>query len=285
MKKLLLSLLLFPLVLSCVDTEQLKRQEEEKSKMLEELRQARVENMEKDSLMNDALKFFNEIEENLEEIKKREGLINLNTQESTESADKKEKIVEDIQLINSLMARNHQRVTELQRIIQKQGLKIDELQRMLDRMILAIDNKNAQIDSLKGQLANMKIEYKLLAMENVEQAELIDMQTTDLNTAYYCFGTSKELRENGVITKEGGFIGIGKTEKLTEDFNKRYFTQMDVTTFSEVELKAKKAKVITSHPSSSYKITGSEMADKLVIKDAEKFWSVSKYLVIVVEGK
>jgi hypothetical protein len=105
-----------------------------------------------------------------------------------------------------------------------------------------------------------------------------------LNTAYYAFGTSKELIKNNVLTKEGGFIGMGKTAKMKEDFNKAYFTKVDASTTNEIVLGAKKAKLITTHPSGSYKIEGADgKAEKLVILNSDDFWSASKYLVIVVE--
>lgn len=120
---------------------------------------------------------------------------------------------------------------------------------------------------------------------NYEEAtQESSVKTEKLNTAYYAFGTSKELIKNNVLTKEGGFIGMGKTAKMKEDFNKGYFTKVDISTISEIVLGAKKAKLITTHPAGSYKIEGADgKAEKLVITNAEDFWSASKYLVIVVE--
>ena len=66
--------------------------------------------------------------------------------------------------------------------------------------------------------------------------------------------------------------------------NTSYFTKMDITATKEIQLSAKKAKLVTTHPAGSYKIDGADgKADKLIILDADKFWSVSKYCVIVVE--
>jgi hypothetical protein len=110
------------------------------------------------------------------------------------------------------------------------------------------------------------------------------VKTEKLNTAYYAFGTSKELIKNNVLTKEGGFIGLGKTQKVKEDFNKNYFTKVDVTALSEIPLGAKKAKLVTTHPGGSYRIDGADgKAEKLVITNTEDFWSASKYLVVVIE--
>jgi hypothetical protein len=87
-----------------------------------------------------------------------------------------------------------------------------------------------------------------------------------------------------VLTKEGGFIGMGKAEKLKADFNKTYFTQVDVSETTSIPLACKKAKLITVHPTESYKFDGPEgKIEKLIITNTEEFWSTSKYLVIVVD--
>jgi len=108
------------------------------------------------------------------------------------------------------------------------------------------------------------------------------MQRNELNTAFYAVGTSKELRDNGVLTKEGGVAGLGGVNKLnTSDLKKDYFTQIDIMRTQEIPLAAKKAKLVTTHPEGSYKL---DLASgKLVITDANAFWSISKYLVVVVD--
>ena len=49
---------------------------------------------------------------------------------------------------------------------------------------------------------------------------------------------------------------------------------------TEILLGAKKAKLATSHPEGSYRLEG---GNKLVVLDANAFWSISKYLVVEVE--
>ena len=52
---------------------------------------------------------------------------------------------------------------------------------------------------------------------------------------------------------------------------------------SVVNIGAKKAKIITTHPSSSYKLVGEKTVEKIEILNSEDFWSSSKYLVIITE--
>ena len=128
------------------------------------------------------------------------------------------------------------------------------------------------------------IEY-IAKVEEVEETKEELKQTNDkLNTAFYAFGTSKELLDKKVITKEGGFIGMGKAEKLRNDFNVDYFTQIDITKIKSLDLKAKRAKLITTHPTGSFSFEmKGKVFDKLIITDSEKFWSASKYLVVLIE--
>lgn len=241
---------------------------------------------EKDGQIEEYMKSMNEIYDNLAAIKEKENVITTNFDMSNGeiSESMKDKIITDIEAINNLIQENKQKMAALNSKLKKSNLKIVELEKMIANLTNQLNDKDAEIASLQNQLASANEQLKVLFEEYNNRIEELGEQTDKLNTAYYCYGTSKELKEQGVITKEGGFIGIGKTAKLSKDFNEDYFTQIDITLVQQVDLKSKKAKIITNHPSDSYTIEGEDgMADKLVITNPEKFWSASKYLVIMVE--
>ena len=182
------------------------------------------------------------------------------------------------------MNKNKQRIASLRSKLKESNNKNDELEKFITRLTADIEQKDAQINDLKGQLEKLNIEMANLNTTYEESSQESAVKTEKLNTAFYAFGTSKELIKNNVLTKEGGFIGMGKTAKMKEDFNKAYFTKIDITTLNEIALSAKKAKMVTTHPAGSYKIEGADgKAEKLVITNPEEFWSTSKYLVIVVD--
>jgi hypothetical protein len=117
-----------------------------------------------------------------------------------------------------------------------------------------------------------------------DKEQQANMQLNEMNTAYYCVGTQKELRDNNVLTKEGGVIGIGGVNKLnTASLNKDYFKQIDITKVTVIPVDAKKATVVTPHPAGSYELVGTDRVENLTIKDTAAFWSLSKYLVIEAE--
>jgi hypothetical protein len=143
--------------------------------------------------------------------------------------------------------------------------------------------KNMEIYNLQQELETIDAAYTEVLEAYQEKVEELAQTTQELNTAFFTFGTSKELKENGVITKEGGFIGIGKIERLRSDFNKKYFTEIDIMSTRKIPLGVAKAEILTTHPQDSYELVGEKNIERLEIKKPKEFWSVSKYLVIVVE--
>ncbi len=237
-----------------------------------------------DSSIQSFIRGFNEIQDNLDEIKAKEKIVSENSKDPEVRKTKEQQIVDDIQSIYDIMNKNKQRLASMKSKLKESNKHNDELEKFIARLTTEIEEKDAQINDLKGQLERLNVEMTALNLNYEEAIQESSVKTEKLNTAYYAFGTSKELIKNNVLTKEGGFIGMGKTAKMKADFNKGYFTKVDITSLSEITLGAKKAKFITTHPIGSYKIEGAEgKAEKLVIINSEEFWSASKYLVIVVE--
>lgn len=244
----------------------------------------------KEALIIDFIASMNEIEANLTMIKERENIITARFDKGNVEMNNtmKSQIMEDIELINNLLIDNKEKMEALNARFRKSekqfNFKIKELETMIESLAQRIQEKDVEIADLHIQLAEANKQLMVLFQEYNNRIEELGEQEDKLNTAYYCYGSSKELIEQGVLSKKGGFIGIGKTEKLSKDFNKKYFTQIDISIVDEIELMSKKIKIITNHPSTSYKTEGKDGAiDKLKILDAKAFWSSSKYLVIIVE--
>jgi SMC interacting uncharacterized protein involved in chromosome segregation len=237
-----------------------------------------------DSSIQSFIRGFNEIQDNLDEIKSKEKIVSENSKDPEVRKSKEDQIVADIQSIYDAMNKNKQRLAAMKAKLKDSNKKNEELEKFIARLTTEIEEKDAQINDLKNQLEKLNVEMTNLNLNYQEEVQASEVKTEKLNTAYYAFGTSKELIKNNVLTKEGGFIGIGKSQKMKEDFNKDYFTKIDISSVNVIPLGAKKAKLITTHPASSYKIEGADgKAEKLVITNAEDFWSASKYLVIVIE--
>jgi predicted nuclease with TOPRIM domain len=182
------------------------------------------------------------------------------------------------------MNKNKNRIGSLTKKLKDSKLKLEGLEKMIENLQSTINQKDAEIGDLKSkieglniELANLNTNYQAIEEESAGKTEVI-------NTAYYAIGTSKELKEKNVISKEGGFIGIGKTTKVKDDFNKDYFTKINIESTTAINIGAKRAKILSSHPSGSYKLIGEKPVEKLEITNPQEFWSNSKYLVISIEN-
>jgi len=276
------------LIIGCdaaIDNNEIVRLSDERAELEKEVGR-------KDSIIYVIVQSFNEIEDNLATIKEKQGIISMHTAGDIESeSSRRERIIDDIQTINEILEENKKKVRDfswkINSLVKEQkaaNIKLADFQKMIDRLSAMVEAKDEEIALLKNDLLTMNMSLDSLALAYDIQGEVVEEQAVALNTGFFCYGTFKELKEKGVITKKGGFIGIGKTEQLKQDFNTEYFTQIDITEQESIDLFSKKAKVLTNHPSDSYELKRDEdSVEKLVILDPIKFWSTSKYLVVIVE--
>tara|TARA_B100000809_G_scaffold261953_1_gene311880 strand:- start:841 stop:1731 length:891 start_codon:yes stop_codon:yes gene_type:complete len=243
----------------------------------------------KGELIVDFMSSMNEIQANLSTIKERENIIAARFDKGNMEMNNsmKDDIIGDIDLINNLLIDNKEKMADLQskfrRSTKESNLKIAELETMIENLVKQMELKDSEIATLHSQLAEANKQLVVMFDEYNNRLEELGNKEDVLNTAYYCYGSSKELKAQGVISKKGGFIGIGKTAQLSEDFNKDYFTQIDISLIKEIDIAADEVKLITNHPTESYRIEGEDGMLKLVIIDSEYFWASSKYLVIEVD--
>ena len=255
-------------------SEQYKELQTDKTKVAEE-------SATKDSTINDMFGAFNRVSENLRMIREKQGLLKKGGQSVEDGKTMEQGIVDDLRAIDSLMTVNKKIIARMKKSSAATDSRLSEFQKTIAEMEKSISDKDAEIGSIKEQLASTNASLASMIEMYQDKEQQANMQLSELNTAYYCVGTQKELTDNNILTKEGGVIGIGSVKKLnTASLNKDYFKQIDITKVTVIPVDAKKAKVITSHPAGSYELVGKDHVDNLTIKDTAAFWSLSKYLVI-----
>lgn len=246
----------------------------------------------KDSTINSFLESLNEIEDNLIQVKQKQSNVVQTSKSGGElGGSVKDRINEDIQFINELMEENKKKISSLQSKLKNSNLKIAEFEKTIKRMMEQMEEKDKEISTLKEQLVSMNFQIEqlnqTLTVERTtseQKSKTIEEKTNKLNTAYYAIGTYKELRDNKVLDKTGGVLGMGKSKTLKSDFNQNYFTQIDITKVKAISINAKNAKLVTNHPASSYEFDSDKKTVRaLMIKNADEFWKSSKYLVVVVD--
>ena len=241
----------------------------------------------KDSEINDLLGTLNEIEEGFQQISEAEHRVSL--AKDGEGVNKKQKLKEDIQFIADRMKQNRELIAKLQKQLANGTLKGAQLQKTIEGLQKQVEEKDAQLQTLREELDkkdihiaaldetvnNLNTKTNRLTAESNQKTETINAQDKQIHTAWYVFGTKKELKEQSIIQD-------GKV--MTGNFNKNYFTKVDIRNLSEIKLYSKSAKLLTIHPSSSYSLVrDANKQYTLHITNSQLFWSTSKYLVVLVK--
>ena len=241
----------------------------------------------KDNEINDMISTFNDIEEGFREITDAQNRVTLAKQGEGSSSAKR--IKENMQFIQQTMRQNKELINKLKQQLRESTFKGDQLKKLIDSMQKQLEEKEAQLQALREELdkkdihiadlsetvANLNTNVNQLTEETTQKSQTISAQDKELHTAWFVFGTKKELKEQRILS-DG--------EVLRSNFNKEYFTKIDIRIDKEIKLYSKSAKMRTDHPSSSY--TLQRDANKqyvLRITNPDLFWSTSKYLVIEVK--
>jgi chromosome segregation ATPase len=241
----------------------------------------------KDNEINDMVGTLNDIEEGFREITEAQGRVTV--AQRGEGTSQAARIKENMQFIQTTLQQNRELINKLRQQLRTSSINGEQLKRTLDNLTAQLQEKDNQLRELKEQLeakdihiaeldqtiAVLNEDVNSLKEENTSKAETISTQDKQLNTAWYVYGTKKELKEQNIL--KGGKV-------LQDNFNKDYFTKIDIRVDKEVKLYSRSAEMLTSHPAGSY--TLQRDANKqyvLRIVDPEKFWSTSKYLVIQVK--
>ena len=285
MKKLIpVLMLMLMLFFSCnhAEMEQLKQENETLKNELDR-REEEISNF---------MQVFNEIEENLAQVRMKEKLIVKNSS-GIENGDRVEAVKSDIRAIDDLMQKNRENLQNLSQKLKNSKGENSQLKRMINNFETMIRDKDREIMQLVGQLEDLNYEVQDLyssisdlKLENLEQSRIIDKQETELNTAWYIIGSEKDLKKKDVVVKKGGILGIGRVKKLKQGFEEEHFTRIDIREKLVFEVDGKKATLVTSHPADSYLMRKGEDGKRYTsfeITRPEEFWKHSDYMVLVVD--
>lgn len=241
----------------------------------------------RDTQINNMMATMNEIQEGFNEISEAENRVNLI--QDDERADKASQIKEDIKFIADRMQQNRELIKKLQGQLRDSDFKSQELKKVIANMLRQLDEKDQQLQQLRAELdaknihiaeldetiSNLNNNMTELKSESDEKSQIINNQETQLNTAWYVFGTRPELKDQRILMGD---------KVLQQNFNKNYFTKIDIRVTREIKLYSKSARLLTSHPAGSYELTrDNNKMYTLAITNPQLFWSTSKYLVVVVK--
>ena len=241
----------------------------------------------RDSEINDMMSTLNEIQEGLSAINQAENRLSIARE--GEGANKTAQIKENIKFIANTMARNRELMKRLQQQLRESRFNGDELRKTISNLTQQLDDKAQELQRLKAELDakdihiaeldekidNLNDNVENLQTDAQQKAQTISNQDKQLNTAWFVFGTKKELKEQHIM--ENGKV-------LQSNFNKNYFAKIDIRIDKEIKFYSKSARILTMHSSGSYTLTPDVNKQYVLrITNPQLFWSTSKYLVVLVK--
>ncbi|MBP3712061.1 MAG: hypothetical protein IJ219_07845 [Bacteroidaceae bacterium] len=244
---------------------------------------------EKDMELDDILGIFNEVQEGIRRINEAEGRVTI-AEGNPESASSKDVIRDNMDFIKQAMQQNREMIAQLQEKLKNSSIKNTKMQKTIESLQAQIDAQSARIQELEASLAEkdaliesqgeaiagLSNDVASLTEENKQKAEKVQQQDKELNSAWFVFGTKSELKEQKILSS-GDVLKSG-------DFNKDYFTKIDIRYDKDIRFYSKSAQLLSTHPAGSYQLTKDKQGQyELHITDPQKFWSVSKYLVVLVK--
>lgn len=284
MKRIVISLLALTVLMAC------NNKKEEKNLASQNTIDSLTDIVnQKNNELNDIMSTFNDIQEGFREINEAEGRVNIarNNGETNAKAD----IMENISFIKRTMQLNKERIAKLREQLKESSFNTSKLQATIESLNKELESKTARIEELQAeldsknahiahqdkQISELNTNVNSLTADNAAKARAVEQQDRQLNTAWYVFGTKKELREQHILE------GTNKVLK-GNNFNKDYFTKIDIRVDKVIKLYSKSAKLLTNHPAGSYSLDKDARGMYILrITNPTTFWSVSKYLVVVVK--
>ena len=241
----------------------------------------------KDNEINDMMTTLSDIEEGFREITEAQSRVTLAKQ--GEGTNTMQRIKENFQFIQSVMQQNKELINKLKQQVRESSIKGGQLKKIIDNLTQQMETKDQQLQALRTELeqkdihiaeldekvADLNTNVSTLKEENTQKTETINTQDKAIHSAWFVFGTKKELKEQNILS-DG--------EVLRSNFNKEYFTKIDIRIDKEIKLYSKSAEILTSHPASSYTLLRDANKQYVLrITNPDTFWSTSKYLVVLVK--
>jgi len=241
----------------------------------------------KDNEINDIMGTMNDIEAGFRAINEAEQRVSVARE--VEGVSSTERIRENMQYIQDAMQQNRELINKLRNQVRQGSVKSEQLKLTIDNLTRQMEEKDTQIRQLQAELQAKDVQIgeltekvedlsnnvSTLREETTQKSQTISTQDKQLNTAWFVYGTKSELKEQHILQD-------GKV--LQSNFNREYFTKIDIRVDKEIRLYSRSAKLLTSHPASSYTLEQDAQKQYVLrIQNPQLFWSASKYLVVLVK--
>lgn len=240
----------------------------------------------RDAALDEMILTINAVEEGFKFINDAQGRIKL---DAGLEQSKVETLKNEIKFISETLEKNRKRIVELEEKLNNSDSQSKQLKTIIEKLKKELSQKNEQIVQLRKELSEKNIQIneldKAVQELNINVNELsaakeknektISEQDAKLNSVWYAIGTKRELKEMKILD--------GSKVLQDKNANMSYFAKADKRKLTTIETHESNAKILTIHPKESYSLVrDSNKKYVLTIINPDKFWSISKYLVIQV---
>lgn len=208
--------------------------------------------------------------------------------------------LEDFQ---ELIHRQKERVRMLEETILQDSIKLGSLHSLVSHLTTQIEQKDEEINKLKGELSRSKVEIAQKKKEIAQLNESVDNLSTEVENltgtvadlegsneelqnriresekVYYIVGTRKELRDKGLLSTNSLKPRLNAANIQISDFS-----TANPEDLSEFSFSGRSPRIMTDMPKDSYILYDGRSSgqSKLEITDMDRFWSITKILIIVI---
>ena len=249
--------------------------------------------------LEEVFETLNEVENGLKSLREAENILALQTQSGKElTLNTREQMKSDVAAISEAIAgyksqieklKNDNRIKSAQftkRLdiltmeLEEKSILIADLQKQLEEKDSQLRLKTQQIATLDQAVNNLRSDVSSLSQEKEANKETIATQDQLLNSAFYIAGTKNDLITARVLSKGGLF----RSARISYEAEQSAFIKIDIRDINEINLNAKRAKVLSVHPTGTYTMEPDENGMQVIkISSPASFWEQTKYLVIQIQ--
>jgi archaellum component FlaC len=214
--------------------------------------------------------------------------------ETSLTRERSDETMDRIAVIRAGVERAKARIEELESRLQTSDVKVAGLEKLVKNLRASVEERELAITQLTARVEELQVQVAGLTSQVREGAQLIEAQAVTIETqtavieerrreqgtVYYTIGTKKELKEAGLVVSKGGVLGLGRTLKLSGEFDAAHFSTLDTDEVTVIHIAAKKARVLSDQPVTSYALVPVGEEFDLHILDAQAFRAV-KHVVIM----
>ena len=164
-------------------------------------------------------------------------------------------------------------ISHLKEQLNTKNIQIAQLKEELEKKNVDIARLQEQVESQRLTINTQTATINELNQRTQRQGEALARQDAILNNGYVLIGSRDDLKRKGIL-KKGKIVADAALDRSK-------FAKVDIREWREVSFTAKRPRILTNMPASSYEITTTGNRNfTLTVKNPSDFWRISTYLVI-----